>query len=156
MSNAFENFCQRTQNLIVVKFQCVVYLQLFTHFETHLILSRSLSPRMFCWCKDGRVDAGLSKNHSDMIFSANRWPKSRRSCCSEKPFEPAVVQTTSMCLFGIYCPLHHSYLQCRKTVPCDGRYRIEPTGLQSLFCRTDCAVELWIGYLFSLSFLLQL
>ena len=43
--------------------------------------------------------------------------------------------------FGLYCPLHHSHLQCRKTVPCDGRFRTGPTGLQSLFCRTDCAVD---------------
>lgn len=49
---------------------------------------------MLCWCKDGRVGAGLSKNHSDMIFSANRWPESRRSGCAEKPLEPAVVQTS--------------------------------------------------------------
>lgn len=34
----------------------------------HFILSSSLIERMFYWYKDARVAAGLSKNHSDMIF----------------------------------------------------------------------------------------
>lgn len=61
---------------------------------------------MFCWYKDARIADGLSKNQSDMIFSVNRWPKSRKTCCFEKSLEPEIVHT-SQCvfLFGVYFPL---------------------------------------------------
>lgn len=60
---------------------------------------------MFCWYKDARISDGLSKNHSDIV-SVNGWPKSRNTCCSEKPLEPEVVHTCQFVLFfRVYCPL---------------------------------------------------
>lgn len=93
-----------------------------------------------------------------MIFSVNRWSKSRKTCYSKKPLEPEIVHT-SQCVpfFGVYCPFSSLVFTFQKRQ----QYHVMEGNTQALeldqldlshLCATLASVELWISYLSSLEF----
>lgn len=160
MSNPLDIFARELRaNLILFKFQMSVFIAFYS-FLNAFILCNSLITRMFCQYKDATIADGLSKNHSDMIFSVNRWSKSRKTCCSKKPLEPEIVHT-SQCVpfFGIYCPfsslMFTFWKRCHVMEGNTQALELDQLDLSRLSA-TLTSVELWISYLSSLSFLLQL